>query len=178
MKRYIRSSDDTDERINRMRAIGNKKTTIDEKVKQMTDSQLMKYIKENGLERDYKDAYNMRQDLAVKKIKQLLVQNHMNIHASTGKRLTHYSTQCSKVNASTSKSRGTIAAEKIQNFIDGYGFNNFEVYPRTDDYVAIDIDGEDEDEVVELLNRLHAWGLDADKYDHYVEIDISEDDRF
>lgn len=29
-----------------------------------------------------------------------------------------------------------------------------------------------------LLNRLHAYNLDADTYDHYIEINIADDDRW
>lgn len=71
------------------------------------------------------------------------------------------------------------AADAVQEFINGYGFRQFSVYPRTDEWLAIDTEGEDEDEVTALLTRLRAWGLDADDDDHYIEIYIGdEQDRF
>lgn len=78
----------------------------------------------------------------------------------------------------STKSSGMTAADSIQKFIDGYGFQNFCVYPRDDSTLAVDVEGEDEYEVTSLLNRLHAWDLDADIYDHYIEINIADDDRF
>lgn len=83
-----------------------------------------------------------------------------------------------KIYVRSTDSIGNDAADQIQRFIDGYGFSKFAVYPRTDEYLAIDIEGEDEDEVDSLLNRLHAWNLDADIYDHYIEINIADDERF
>ena len=83
-----------------------------------------------------------------------------------------------KIYVRSTDSIGDNAADQIQRFIDGYGFSKFAVYPRTDEYLAIDIEGEDEDEVNSLLNRLHAWNLDADIYDHYIEINIADDERF
>ena len=66
--------------------------------------------------------------------------------------------------------------DKIQRFIDGYGFRHFSVYPRTDEWLAIDTEGKDDDEVIALLNRLHAWGLSADyDGDHYIEIYIGKE---
>lgn len=73
---------------------------------------------------------------------------------------------------------GMKAAESIQNFIDEYGFSNFDVYDRTNEWLAIDVEGEDEDTILSLLNRLHAWDLDASISDHYIEIYIGDDDRF
>lgn len=74
--------------------------------------------------------------------------------------------------------RGIKAAEDIQQFINGYGFKNFTVYGRTDNWLAIDVDGENESEIYSLLYRLHAWNLNADLYEHYIEINIESDDRW
>lgn len=74
--------------------------------------------------------------------------------------------------------RGNNAAEDIQKFINGYGFSKFDVYPRTDDYLAIDVEGINEDEVASLLNRLHAWNLNVNQWEHYIEIYIGNDDRW
>lgn len=74
--------------------------------------------------------------------------------------------------------KGDRAAEDIQKFINGYDFSKFDVYSRTDDYLAIDVEGINEDEVVSLLNRLHAWNLSANQWEHYIEIYIGNDDRW
>ena len=60
-----------------------------------------------------------------------------------------------------SNDAGMKAAESVQNFINGYGFRNFDVYDRSDEWLAIDVEGEDEDEVLSLLSRLQSWGLNA-----------------
>ena len=82
---------------------------------------------------------------------------------------------------SESKSVGDNAAEVIQDFLKGYGFNgsDFYVYARTDAELAIDVDGVPESDVINCMNRLRAWGLDVDMYEHYIEITIDpEEERF
>ena len=79
------------------------------------------------------------------------------------------------------KSVGDNAAEVIQDFLKGYGFKapDFYVYPRTDTFLGIDVDGVPESEVISCVNRLRAWGLDVDIYEHYIDITIDpEEERF
>ncbi len=70
------------------------------------------------------------------------------------------------------------AVDEIQRFIDGYGFSDFDVYERTDEWLAIDVEGQPESEVNSLVTRLNAYGLDIDRYDHYIEIYIGDDSRW
>lgn len=81
-----------------------------------------------------------------------------------------------RLSESISGSRTNV--DIVQDFIDGYGFEEFSVYDRGNGWLAIDFDGYSEDDIRPLLNRLHAWNLDADAYEHYIEIYIGDDDRF
>ena len=70
------------------------------------------------------------------------------------------------------------AADTIQKFINGYGFERFIVYSRTDEWLAIDTKEEDESAIIALKNRLCAWNLQCNIWEHYIEIYIGDDDRF
>lgn len=68
------------------------------------------------------------------------------------------------------------AVDRVQNFLDSYGLGDFKVYERDKNWLAVDVDGFSSDDIGYLLSRLRSVGLQADLWEHYVEIYIGDKD--
>ena len=72
--------------------------------------------------------------------------------------------------SSTDIKANSYDASKIQKYINSYGFNNYVVYDRDENWCAIDFEGEDEDDVIPLVNRIKAIIPETSIFEHYIEM--------
>lgn len=71
---------------------------------------------------------------------------------------------------STAIKANSYDASKIQKYINSYGFNNYVVYDRDENWCAIDFEGKDEDDVIPLVNRIKAIIPETSIFEHYIEM--------
>ena len=67
--------------------------------------------------------------------------------------------------------------DEIQKYINSYGFKGFDIYERSDEWAAIDVDGENEREIHYCIQRINTFGNDvhADLWEHYIEIYLGKE---
>lgn len=65
----------------------------------------------------------------------------------------------------------------LQKYINSYGFKGFDIYERTEEWAAIDVEGESESKINHCIQRLNTYGngVHADLWEHYIEIYIGEE---
>ena len=72
--------------------------------------------------------------------------------------------------SSTTIKANSYDASKIQKYINSYGFNNYVVYDRDENWCAIDFEGEDEDDVIPLVSRIKKIIPETSIFEHYIEM--------